>query len=90
MTITKSSSIVQNLFQMFRFPRIPFTKKNQNNNMRMVGRWSLDYDNMTQNRKVYWANMDHCGCCDQKLVMKVTCTDSDQNDSDEHILPYVM
>ena len=72
------SSTLQNLFQLF--PRIPFPKTNQNNNTAMVGRWSLDYDNMTQNRKVYWANMDHCGCCHQKLVMKVTRTDSDQND----------
>ena len=77
------SSTLQNLFQLF--SRIPFPKTNQNNNTAMVGRWSLDYDNMTQNRKVYWANMDHCGCCDQKLVMKVTRTDSDQ-----YILPYVM
>lgn len=88
MTITKLSSTVQNLFQLF--PRIPFTKKNQNNNMRMVGRWNLDYDNTTQNRKVYWANMDHCGCCDQKLVIKVRRADSDQTDSEEYILPYVM
>jgi hypothetical protein len=88
MTITKlSSSTVQNLFQLFR--RIPFTKKNQNNNMRMVGRWNLDYDNTTQNRKVYWANMDNCGCCDQKnvtvKVKKVT-----RDDYEEYILPYVM
>ncbi len=72
------------MFQLFR--RIPFTKKNQNNNnMRMVGRWNLDYDNTTQNRKVYWANMDNCGCCDQKNVMKVT-----RDDYEEYILPYVM
>jgi hypothetical protein len=52
----------------------------------MVGRWNLDYDSTVQNRKVYWANMDHCGCCDQKIVtVKVT-----HADSDEYILPYVM
>jgi hypothetical protein len=77
------SSTLQNLFQLF--PRIPFPKTNQNNNTAMVGRWNLDYDNTVQSRKVYWANMDNCGCCDQKLVMKVTRTDSDQ-----YILPYVM
>ena len=61
------SSIVANLFQLFR--QIPFTKKNQNNNnIVMMGRWNLDYDNITQNRKVYWANMDNCGCCDRKFV----------------------
>jgi hypothetical protein len=82
--MTKSSTL-QNLFQLFR--RIPFTNKNQNNNL-MVGRWNLDYDNTVQNRKVYWANMDNCGCCDQKIVTeKVTHND---NDSDQYILPYVM
>jgi|LauGreSuBDMM15SN_2_FD.fasta_scaffold50778_2 hypothetical protein len=81
---------IQNLFQLFR--RIPFTKKNQNNNnILMMGRWNLDYDNTTQNKKVYWANMDNCGCCDQKIVtVKVTFMHSDQTDSDEYILPYVM
>ena len=77
------TTTVQNLFQLFR--RIPFTKKNQNNNTMMVGRWNLDYDNTIQNRKVYWANMDQCGCCDQKNVIKVT-----HDDSEEYILPYVM
>ena len=56
----------------------------------MMGRWNLEYDNTMQNRKVYWANMDHCGCCDQKIItVKVAQTHND-NDSDEYILPYVM
>jgi hypothetical protein len=82
---------IQNLFQMFR--RIPFTKTNQNTKNVMIGRWSLDYDNTTQNRKVYWVNMDNCGCCDQKIVtekVKLAHTHSDRTDSDEYILPYVM
>ena len=86
--MTKSKSTLQNLFQLF--GRIPFPKTNQNNNTEMIGRWNLDYDNTVQSRKVYWANMDNCGCCDQNLVIKVTRTDSDQNDSEEYILPYVM
>jgi hypothetical protein len=81
---------IQNMFQLFR--RI--IKKNQNNNNKnipMMGRWNLDYDNTIQNKKVYWANMDNCGCCDQKIVtVKVTFTHSDQTDSDEYILPYVV
>ena len=84
------SSTLQNLFQLFQ--RIPFTKKNQNN-VAMIGRWKLDYDNAVQNRKVYWANMDNCGCCDQKIVtvkVKVTRADSVETDSDQYILPYVM
>ncbi len=78
---------IQNLFQLFR--RI---KKNDENNIAMVGRWNLDYDVATQNRKVYWANMDNCGCCceqknvtTEKVKVKITHTDSD-----EYILPYVM
>jgi hypothetical protein len=85
-----SSSTVQNLFQLFRFPRIPFPKTNQNNNMRMVGRWNLDYDNTVQSRKVYWANMDNCGCCDQKLVTEKVKIAHARDDSDQYILPYVM
>lgn len=80
--MTKSSTI-QNLFQLFR--GINFTKKNQNNNV-MIGRWNLDYDNTIQNRKVYWANMDHCGCCD-RIVSVVTVAAENHNDSDEYILP---
>jgi hypothetical protein len=77
---------VQNLFQLFR--RIPFTQKNQNKNTIMTGRWNLEYDNTIQNRKVYWANMDNCGCCDQKNVTGKAIHNHD--DSDEYILPYVM
>jgi len=57
----------------------------------MVGRWKLDYDNTIQNRKVYWANMDNCGCCDQKIVTeKVAHAHHADDDSDHYILPYVM
>ena len=84
------AKLIQNMFQLFR--RI--IKKNQNNNNKnipIMGRWNLDYDNTIQNKKVYWANMDNCGCCDRKIVtVKVTFTHSDQTDSDEYILPYVV
>jgi hypothetical protein len=82
------SKSIQNLFQLFR--RIPLTKKNQNNNIQMMGRWNLEYDNTTQNRKVYWANMDNCGCCDQKIVTEKVKVEITHTDSDEYILPYVM
>jgi hypothetical protein len=82
--MTKPSTL-QNLFG-----RIPFPKKNQNN-VAMIGRWKLDYDNTIQNRKVYWANMDNCGCCDQKIVTeKVAHAHHAHDDSDHYILPYVM
>jgi hypothetical protein len=76
-------STVQNLFRLFR--QFPFTINHNNNNIVMIGRWNLDYNDTIQNRKVYWANMDNCGCCDQKIVTQVT-----QTDSDEYILPYIM
>ena len=79
---------IHNLFQMFR--RIPFTKNNQNKNIPMMGRWNLEYDNTTQNRKVYWANMDNCGCCDQKMVTEKVKVKITHTDCDEYILPYVM
>jgi hypothetical protein len=55
-----------------------------------MGRWNLEYDNTTQNRKVYWANMDNCGCCDQKIVTEKVKVEITHTDSDEYILPYVM
>ncbi len=84
--MTKISTL-RNLFQLLR--RIPFTKQQNQNNIAMVGRWNLDYDVAIQNRKVYWANMDNCGCCcEQKntTVKAVQHSDSD----DEYIVPYVM
>jgi hypothetical protein len=36
------------------------------NNKVMYGRWSLDYEQCTQDRKVYLTNMDHCGCCENE------------------------
>lgn len=81
--MTKS---IQNLFQLIQ--RIK--KNNQNKNIPMMGRWNLEYDNTTQNRKVYWANMDNCGCCDQKIVTEKVKSIHNNDDSDEYILPYVM
>lgn len=94
--MTKSifGNLGNNMLPLFRFA---LTKKNLNNSI-MMGRWNLDYDNMIQNRKVYWANMDHCGCCgcDMKrieAVSKITKKDrvyKREDDSEEYILPYVM
>lgn len=81
--MTKS---IQNLFQLFR--RIK--KNDQNKNIPMMGRWNLEYDNTIQNKKVYWANMDNCGCCDQKIVTEKVKVKITHTDSDEYILPYVV
>lgn len=76
------------------------TKKNQNSNVMMTGRWNLDYDDATQHRKVYWANMDHCGCCHLKKndalnkkpeeYKKYKYSICKIEESEEYILPYVI
>lgn len=42
--------------------RLEFT--NKRNNSILMGRWNYDYQKDLLERKVYLANMDHCGCCD--------------------------
>ncbi len=83
--MTKTATL-RNLFQLLR--RIPFTKQNQNN-IAMVGRWNLDYDVTIQTRKVYWANMDNCGCCCEQQNVTVKAVQHSDSD-DEYIVPYVM
>lgn len=90
MTKTTFGSIIRNLL------RHSITKKNET----MTGRWNLDYDHARQNRKVYWANMDHCGCCCHDNIKTVQALNKKtekyntrrykREDSEEYILPYVM
>ena len=57
-------------------------------NRMLSGRWALDCDGTVQGRKVYWANMDNCGCChhvDVKIIKK-----KDDTENDEYILPYII
>lgn len=44
------------LFKIF-FNKFTITKSP------IYGRWCLDYDHLVQDRKIYLANMDNCGCC---------------------------
>lgn len=73
--------------------RLSSIHKARNNDL-IMGRWKPEYDNMVQSRKVYWANMDHCGCCDTKFVNEKIKTNiingKKIEDSDEYILPYVI
>jgi hypothetical protein len=49
------------------------------------GRWNLDYEPNIQDRKVYLANMDHCGCCENvKKQKKVNIYDND------YLRPYLV
>ena len=87
--MTKTATL-RNLFQLIR--RVPFTKQQNQNNIAMVGRWNLDYDVAIQNRKVYWANMDNCGCChgDGGAVHAKIIKKKHETEDDEYILPYIM
>ena len=72
--------------------RVSSVYKVQTNDL-IMGRWKPEYDNVVQARKVYWANMDNCGCCDTKFVnekIKMNTYRKRREDSDEYILPYVM
>lgn len=95
--------MVKSKFDIFQFLRL-WKHQNNGNNGVMTGRWNLDYDNTIQNRKVYLANMDHCGCCDTVAKInienhkpKIKIQDSKKNTnhnysnhSDEYLLPYVI
>jgi hypothetical protein len=55
---------------------------NKRNNSILMGRWNYDYEKDLLERKVYLANMDHCGCCDNVKYNKETLKD------EEYLKPY--
>ncbi len=81
------------LTKLFRLPfKKTFLLSSSFENSTLSGRWALDYDGTIQGRKVYWANMDNCGCCndvgnivDVKKIQK-----KDHAEDDEFILPYII
>ena len=79
------------LTKLFNLPSLStvFKKTSSLQNSILIGRWALDYDGTVQGRKVYWANMDNCGCCnvDAKIIIK---KDDTKNHDDEYILPYII
>jgi len=58
----------------------------------LSGRWALDYDydGTVQGRKVYWANMDNCGCCNESENLRINVKKKDETEDDEYILPYII
>jgi hypothetical protein len=58
----------------------------------LSGRWELDYDSRVQGIKVYWANMDNCGCCHLDIIvdMKKIQKKNETEDDDDFILPYTL
>jgi len=59
-----------------------FTTKTTNNNL-ILGRWHYDYDAAIQERKVYLANMDNCGCCEKSKKNSIETVHDD-----EYLKPY--
>jgi hypothetical protein len=58
-----------------------------NNNKLLIGRWSRDYDNSILERKVYLANMDHCGCCEN---IKKNKEKKKFIENEDHLIPYLL
>jgi hypothetical protein len=59
----------------------------------LIGRWALDYDGTVQGRKVYWANMDNCGCCNDVgnvVDVKIIIKNKDETEDEDFILPYII
>lgn len=59
-----------------------YFSKNTNNNL-ILGRWNYDYDSKIQERKVYLANMDNCGCCEKSNKNSI-----ENVYNDEYLKPY--
>jgi hypothetical protein len=84
------------LYKLFKLPlpSLPTVLKKSSSSLQnkmLSGRWALDYDSGVQGRKVYWANMDNCGCChvdtivDMKKIQK-----KHEIEDDDFILPYII
>ena len=56
-------------------------------NKLLIGRWVREYDTNILERKVYLANMDHCGCCEniKKKKDKI-----ESIEDDDYIKPYFL
>jgi len=92
------------LSKLFRLSSSMFVKKtllspsswlsSSHQNSILFGRWALDYDGTVQGRKVYWANMDNCGCCNVDgggaVYAKKIQKKCEIEDDDEYILPYII
>jgi hypothetical protein len=61
--------------------------KDKNINKQLIGRWTRDYDTNILERKVYLANMDHCGCCENIKKDKIKINPIN---NDDHLIPYLL
>ena len=86
-----ATTMAKFLHKLFNLPLSKVFKKSSSlQNSMLSGRWALDYDGGVQGRKVYWANMDNCGCCHHVDAKIVKNKDRAEEDDDEHILPYII
>ena len=90
--ISGVATMAKFLHKLFILPSLlkVFKKSSSLQNSILSGRWALDYDGSVQGRKVYWANMDNCGCCHHVDAKIVKNKDRAEDDDDEHILPYII
>ena len=87
--ISGVATMAKFLHKLFILPSSKVFKKSSSlQNSTLSGRWALDYDGGVQGRKVYWANMDNCGCCSSDNLAVVQ--KKDDAEDDEHILPYII
>jgi hypothetical protein len=78
------------LSKLFSLTSSRFVKKTSSSSLQnsiLIGRWALEYDSNVQGRKVYWANMDNCGCCNESENYRKKKDDAEDN---EYILPYII
>ena len=83
------STMSKFLSKLFSLPSkvIKKTSSSSLQNSILIGRWAIDYDSTIQGRKVYWANMDNCGCCNESENYRKKKDDAEDN---EYILPYII
>lgn len=54
----------------------------------LYGRWNLDYDHIIQDRKVFLANMDNCGCCE--IINDKIENNIEENIMNDELFPYFL
>ncbi len=96
-TAVKEFPMAKFLYNLFKLPKFSTVFKKSlsslENKMMLSGRWALDYDVAVQERKVYWANMDNCGCCHVDNVVdvkKIQKKHETEREDDDFILPYIV
>lgn len=60
----------------------------------VLGRWGINYDQHIIDCKVFQANEDHCGCCDDVKIKPFSNEEVEKGiryeKTEEYLLPYVV